>query len=386
MKNWFQKANQNLIIFIATIFIAWQILLIAITGLGQFLPIGHVNFIYVEREGIVNPPIFWTRANFDGIHYLDIAKKGYGIYQQAFFPFYPGFIKFLTPYFGGRALTAGLMISWFSFLGALFFFYKLIKLDFDEKIVRRTLVYFLIFPTAFFFSAVYTESLFLFLILSSFYFARKRNWWLVGILGALASATRVVGIFLLPALLWEWWEQKNGKWSMVNGQWLASLIPIFLIPLGVLFYMRFLAATYNDPLMFAHVQKAFGAGREVDKIIPLYQVFWRYFKMLLTTKLDPLYFTIWLEFLTTVGFLVLLVFAYLRKIHFPYLVFALLAFIFPTISGTLLSMPRFVLVLFPCFIALALIQAKKIRWLLLALSFLLFAISTIFFTRGYWVG
>lgn len=376
MKKWFQKANQNLIIFIATIFIAWQILLIAITGLGQFLPIGHVNFIYAEREAIVNPPIFWTRANFDGIHYLDIAKKGYGIYQQVFFPLYPGLIKFLTPYFGDRALMTGLVISWLSFLGALLFFYKLVKLDFDEKIAKRSLVSLLLFPTAFFFSAVYTESLFLFLVLGSFYFARKRKWWMSGILGAFASATRVVGIFLLPALLWEWWEQKNSKWSMVNGQWLASLIPIFLIPLGVLFYMRFLAATYNDPLMFVHM----------DKIIPLYQVFWRYFKMLLTTKLDPLYFAIWLEFLTTAGFLILLVFAYLRKIHFPYLVFTILAFVFPTTSGTFLSMPRFVLVLFPCFIVFSLIEQRLIRFFLLTVSSLLLVVATLFFIRGYWVG
>ena len=379
MKKWFQLDKQKPLIFVLKIFVVWQILIVIFAGLGQLIPMQYTNSIYAEREDIVNPPIFWTRANFDGIHYLDIAKNGYGIYQQVFFPLYPGFIKFLTPYFGGRALTAGLMISWFSFLGALFFFYKLIKLDFDEKIVKRTLVYFLIFPTSFFFSVVYTESLFLFLVLSSFYFARKRNWWLAGILGALASATRLVGIFLLPALLWEWWEQQKVKSPKLKVQSLLSLIPIFLVAMGLLFYMRFLAINYNDSLMFAHLQS-------VDKIIPLYQVFWRYLKMLLTTKLDPIYFMIWLEFLTTVGFLVLLVFAYLRKIHFPYLVFALLAFIFPTTSGTLLSMPRFVLVLFPCFIVLALIEAKKIRWLLLALSFLLFAISTILFTRGYWVG
>ncbi len=379
MKKWFQLDKQKPLIFVLKIFVVWQILIVIFAGLGQLIPMQYTNSIYAEREDIVNPPIFWTRANFDGIHYLDIAKNGYGIYQQVFFPLYPGFIKFLTPYFGGRALTAGLMISWFSFLGALFFFYKLIKLDFDEKIVKRTLVYFLIFPTSFFFSVVYTESLFLFLVLSSFYFARKRNWWLAGILGALASATRLVGIFLLPALLWEWWEQQKVKSPKLKVQSLLSLIPIFLVAMGLLFYMRFLAINYNDSLMFAHLQS-------VDKIIPLYQVFWRYLKMLLTTKPDPIYFTIWLEFLTTVGFLVLLVFAYLRKIHFPYLVFALLAFIFPTTSGTLLSMPRFVLVLFPCFIVLALIEAKKIRWLLLALSFLLFAISTILFTRGYWVG
>jgi len=249
-------------------------------------------------------------------------------------------------------------------------------------VAQLAILFLLVFPTSFFFGAAYTESLFLVLILGSFYAARKKNWWLAGVLGAFASATRIVGIFLLPALLWEWWEQNKeiGNWRRMS-----SALPLLLIPLGLLFYMRFLASYFQDPLMFFHVQPAFGAQGSAGKLILLYQVFWRYLKMVVTTKLDPLYFTVWLELLTTTGFGVLLVYAQFKRIRLSYLIFAVFAFLAPTLTGTFCSMPRYVLVLFPCFIALALIKNRVFRTLFFVLCSMLLALATIFFTRGYWI-
>ncbi|MFZ5366038.1 MAG: hypothetical protein ACOZBZ_01975 [Patescibacteria group bacterium] len=406
-KKWLD--DKRIILFTLVVFLIWQIALGAVIFLGKnFFPTTG-SYLYTEKEVIVNPPIFWSRANFDGIHYLDIARKDYGIYQQAFFPVYPKLIKLISPFLMGRDLLAGLVISWVAFFVAIFLFYKLVRLDFEEKIAKRTILYLLVFPTAFFFSAVYTESLLLILVLGSFYFARIKKWWLAGILGALSSGTRLVGIFLLPALLVEWVQQdefknqiskikiaiQNLKRKNIFGFYnlifhfsffIFYLFPILLISSGLLFYMRYLAINYHDPLMFLHVQPAFGAERVADKFILLYQVFWRYLKMVATTKADPLYFTVWLEFLTAFGFLGLLVFSYLKKIRLSYLIFAVLAYITPTLTGTFSSMPRYVLVLFPCFIAMALAKNKIVQILLFTFYFLLLIISTIFFTRGYWIG
>ena len=235
---------------------------------------------------------------------------------------------------------------------------------------------------------VYTESLFFFFIIGSFYFARTKRWWLAGILGGLASATRLPGIFLFPALLIEWWQQREVKKSKLENQnWGMSLLPIFLIPLGLLFYMRFLAIRYGDPLMFAHVQTFFGAGRSGDKIILLYQVFWRYFKMLITVDKQTLvYFIVVLKSLSAMSFLVFIIFTYLRR-WYSYLVFMTLAFIAPTLTGTFSSLPRYVLVLFPAFILLSL-WSEKYRWVriiypTIAISLLIFCL--LLFTRGYWV-
>ena len=151
--------------------------------------------------------------------------------------------------------------------------------------------------------------------------------------------------------------------------------------------MRFLAINFGDSLMFIHVQKFFGAGRSADRIILLYQVFWRYFKMLVTVEKSTLtYFAVIMEFLAAASFLILIIFTYLKR-WYSYLIFMVLAYIVPTLTGTFLSLPRFVLVLFPGFILLSL-WAEKYRWLRIlypAVAFPLLILCLLLFTRGFWV-
>lgn len=387
IKKWF-KDNQKILIFVLILFVVWQLLVAGVMALGQYFLPHTDHFVYGEGKCcLVNPSWLWRRANFDGIHYLEIARKGYGVYQQAFFPLYPRLIKWLRPFFQRKDVIIGTGISAVSLFLGLFFLCKLVELDYKGGVPRRTLIYLLIFPTAFFFSMIYTESLFLLLVIASFYFARTKRWWLAGIWGALASAARLPGIFLLPALGVEWWQQLQKEKQKDRLRVAFSGLSLLLIPLGLLFYMRFLSQHYGDPFLFAHVQPHFGAGREVDKIILLYRVFWRYLKMLVTVDImTPTYFVVVLEFLTGLGFLILAIFAYLRQ-WFSYLVFMALAYITPTLTGTFLSLPRFALILFPGFILLAL-WAEKYRWvrfLYLLISLPLFVLSLLLFTCGYWI-
>lgn len=370
--------TQKIIKFLLVSFLIWRATLLLFAFLGiNFIPL-HEGYLGGGIQIYKNNPLLWGWANFDGVHYLNIARQGYLQFQQAFFPFYPYLIRWLALLFPKDYLLSGLVISHLGFFVSLYLFYKLIKLDFEEKIAKRSILYLLLFPTSFYFGSIYTESLFLALVLGSFYAARKKQWLIAGILGAFAGATRFVGIFLFPALVIEWWNQTSNK--------LRSFFPLFLIILGLLFYMWYLERTVGDPLYFIHVQPFFGAERTGGKIILLYQVFWRYFKMILTTKADVLYFAVWTELLVGFLFLALSIFAYFR-LRFSYFVFMILAYITPTLSGTLSSMPRYVLTLFPGFILLALL-AEKYRWLKIIypiIGGILLIIATILFTRGYWI-
>lgn len=387
IRKWFQR-NKKILLFIFSAFIIWQVLISGLIALGQQYFPTTWEYLYTEKR-VVSPPWLWSRANFDGIHYLDIARKGYGIYQQAFFPLYPELIKELTPFFHGRDLASGVLISTVSLFFALLFFYKLIRLDYQKSIAKRAIIYLLIFPTAFYFAAVYTESLFLMLVLASFYFARTKHWWLAGIAGLLAASTRLPGVFLFPALLVELWFQARLDKKSQKDWWyfVSNLMPLLFIPLGLIGYMFYLATHFQDPLLFFHVQSHFGAGREATKLVLLYQVFWRYLKMLVTCeKLTPTYFVVILESLTGASFFFLVIFAYLRR-WFPYVTFMALAYVVPTLTGTFSSLPRYALVLFPGFILLAL-WAEKYRWVrilypLVAIPLLI--ISLFFFTRGFWL-
>jgi Gpi18-like mannosyltransferase len=335
------------------------------------------------------PVWLWSRANFDGVHYLSIAQNGYGLYQQAFFPLYPKLIRFLAKILGGQYLLGGFLISFFSFWAALAVFYKLIRLDWPEKTAKSTIINLIIFPTSFFFAAVYAESLFLFLILLAFWWARKGKWGLAPLAAGLASATKFLGIFLLPALLFELWRQKEKGQKLKLGFSILTAWVVLVSSAGLLAYMGYLNKHFGDPLMFIHLQPHFGAQRTGGKIILLYQVFWRYFKMIATSqKNTPLYFTVWLEFLSAVLFLGLLIYGYLRKINWSYLIFAALAFITPTLTGTCSSLPRYVLVLFPGFIALSLLQEKYrlAGKVFMVFSVILLLASQFLFSQGYWIG
>ena len=98
---------------------------------------------------------------------------------MAFFPLYPLLIRFVGA-LAGNHFIAGLLISNACFFFGLLFLYKLLEHEYDRSVARRAIFYVSIFPTAVFFSAVYTESLFFMLTVASFYYMRERRWWLAG--------------------------------------------------------------------------------------------------------------------------------------------------------------------------------------------------------------
>jgi hypothetical protein len=199
----------------------------------------------------------------------------------------------------------------------------------------------------------------------------------------LAAATRIVGVFLVPALLIELWLQKK-KRVLGPGNF-KDLVGSVLPAVGTLTYMYYLKKVFGDALLFLHVQPQFGVAREVSRVILLYQVFWRYAKMVATVTWNSLlYYNVWMELVSAVLFLTLILMAF-KKVRPSYAMFGALSLLAPTITGTFTSLPRYVLILFPAFIVLAQVLSEKwFRWVLF-LSGILLIINTILFIQGYWV-
>src|SRR3989304_475978 len=277
---------------ILSLFFSWRLLLFLVLFFAvRFVPL-QSDFLG-GGGGVINyltNPYLFAWANFDGEHHLFIAKFGYKILTQAFFPLYAFLIKFLAHPFSLNFATltsAGFLISNISFLISLFLMWKLIILDYSRKIAVFSIILLLSFPTSFYFGSVYSESLYLVLSVGAFYAARRQRWFLVGMLGLLASLTRVFGILLLPVLFIEAWQAKAP---------LKKYFWIFLIPLGLFGYMFFQWKAFNDPLAFYNLQTLVGYQHQRG-IVLLPQVFFRYFKILLSldlTKISSL--SILLEF------------------------------------------------------------------------------------------
>jgi len=354
--------------FIILILVVWRLFLNIVSLLAR-------NII-PQRMGFLGPSVW---ANFDGVHYLSIAKRSYVQYEQAFFPLYPWLIKRLSLLLDNNLLLSSFLISYLSFFISLVLFFKLVELDFNKKVAKRTLLFLLMFPTSFFFISVYTESLFLALILGSFYAARKKKWWLAGILGGLASATKLTGIILLLALIIEWMEQSKKKRLIKKLSW------FILIPSGLLFYMFYLWKSVKDPLFFFHAQPAFGANRSGGKLILFYQVIWRYIKIFFTVPIQNYDFWIAvLEFIVTILFLYLAIISYF-KVRKSYGLFSILIIILPTLTGTFSSMPRYVLPAFSIFILLGSLKLGKISYLIYGFFVIFLALLTGLFVQGWWV-
>ena len=370
----FWKKDKNIIFFIFKAFAVWRLSLFLIEFLSKIIPL---------NKGYLGS-IPW--ANFDGVHYLSIAENGYGIYQQAFFPFFPLMLRLLSFVFLENYIIAGLVIVHLSFFIALYFFYKLVKLDYNEETASWSVLFLIFFPTSFFFASIYTESLSLVSIMISFYFVRKSNFILGSLLGGISSATRLVGIFLLPSIIIEFY-QKHKKTVLGHNNFLASILVsiIILSSLGFLLYILYLWKMFGDPLLFVHSLSAFGVGRSGGEIILLPQVIFRYFKIFSTvpffthdTLIALLEISLFFIFVSVLLFNI-------RKIRLSYFVFSILAVMIPTFSGTLSSIPRYLLVVFPVFIILGGLKSSFLKVSFLILSLVLLVILTSYFLRGYFI-
>ena len=127
------------------------------------------------------PKWIWGFANFDGVHYIRTALWGYvSEYSQAFFPLYPLLMSILSIWnifqFDSKLvmLLNGLIFSFIAFIGGLFIYRRILLFDYKENVVRGSLFLLLLFPTSFYFGALYTENLFFLLSCSAIYLVLKK--------------------------------------------------------------------------------------------------------------------------------------------------------------------------------------------------------------------
>ncbi len=366
-------------------FLLWRIFDFLIIFFSQRI-IPYLGFFPYKDQlpGFNLPNWISALANFDGLHYISIARDGYAQYEQAFFPLYPLLIKFLTPLFFNNQLLTGLIISNVSFLLGLIIFYKYL----NKGVINHTpttIFLLLAFPTSFFFGAVYTEGLFFLLLISTLYFLKKERYLLVAIFAFLASITRLIGVFLIIPIVFHFFS-KNKRSNIYH---LVSIISPFL---GLAIYCFYLWKTTGDPFFFLTSQPIFGANRS-SHLIFLLQVYWRYLKIFFTANWDFRYFVSILEFSFFSFVLIILILDLIKNCKLKIKnwerialnIFSFVNLILPTLTGTFSSIPRYVLFSLSFFIYLAQIKNVFIKYLVIGI-FLIFHILLLgYFSQGYFI-
>ena len=297
---------------------------------------------------------FWLSA--DAYHYLCIARDWYlpegsidRVVQLVFLPGYPIAVR-LMHVLARDYILSGMLVSILSFSGALCVVYRLVLLDYDEAAALRTVIVLCPLPGAFFFTAPMSESLFLLLSAACLYSARKGRWLLAGLFGAFASFTRSLGLMLFVPLFMEMvTELLHGRKKAWRGA--ASLA---LVPLGFALYCLINYFVAGDPFRFLYYQRThwyqelglffntaayqtrYALGAERDKLMGL-----------------------WIPNLAAAfSSLVILNFG-AKKLRASYTLWAIAYYCVAIGATWLLSAPRYLAVLLPIPLSLALISEKK---------------------------
>jgi hypothetical protein len=371
-------------------------------------------------EAFNSPAIFKNLASFDGAQYLVISSQRYYTFAQAYFPFYPMLIRVLAPIFGKNHLITALLISNVTFIIGFIYFLKYAALILKNKNhVLLTGLLLLAFPSSFYFSTVYTESLFfMFLILGLFQMKKGRYLWAF-IFAYCAGLTRLVGLFIvIPFFVHSLFvvyskrsQEKNTHPRIVPNMLTISFVKDYfayivrhpdlllavLAPiLGVFTYSMYLLYTYGDGLYFFHAQSSFGANRSGSHLIILPQVVYRYLKIFITAQWNFQYFMAMVEF----GIFHLVFFAlcfewfemWRKKItenldmRIGMNLFSFANLILPTLTGTFSSIPRYAIMSISFFFIVGELKNDLIKLLLTTLFITLHIILFAFFIQGYFVG
>jgi hypothetical protein len=214
------------------------------------------------------------------------------------------------------------------------------------------------------------------LTVASFYYMRAHRWWLAGAIGFLAALTRVEGVLLAVPFLMEWYAQYKSDLS----RGLSSLAAVVCIPAGLSTYMAYLWVLRADPLYFSHVQIHWNRH-----FAPPWVSVMNAFGKIAHATTGQVVANQSLEIAFTFLMIAVLL-AGLHRLRPSYIAYMALSVFVPMCTSSLMSMPRFALVLFPMFAILA-------RWgerpwvnnVILAFSLPLLGLFTVLFADWYWV-
>ena len=337
-------------------------------------------------------------ARWDSVWFLRIAEHGYGAHANdaAFFPLYPGVVGGVGRMLGGHYVLAGILVSLAAGAAAFALLYRLAEPRLGADGARRTLLYVAVFPASLFLGAVYSESLFLLLVVGAFVLAERGRFLEAAAGGGLALLTRPSAVALLPPLALIAWR--------VGG--LRAVARLSLAPVIFLAYPLVLWWRVGDPFAFLSAQKHW--DRHLSPAGPLGGV-WRGLEAGLAglrqlwagdgghvywsgvTEWSPLQVAaINLSLVVFLGlFLALTVVAW-RRFGTPYGLFCALSLAVPLSAPggdwPLQSLPRFGLTVFPFFLALAAIGGRpRLNAAILTISALFLGVAVTQWALWQWV-
>jgi Gpi18-like mannosyltransferase len=291
-------------------------------------------------------------ARWDTGWYLGVAIDGYSfehtreISQQniAFFPLYPMLLRYISPFLAHQYLWVGLGLSLIAFLWALVYLYRLAREQLDEEAAAAATVFLATYPFALFYSAAYTESIFLLTMVAACYHFQRDELWKSAAWGLAAGLVRPNGCLLSVVLgLMALRDARSKPLAAIADRLATAAAP----GIGMLIYSTYIFFLTGNPLQWTQQNAAWGrVYRGVDSLVS------DRYAYIQNNGFYNYASTLGLDMITAVAVLFVLaaVWPVYRRFGVPYAAMILINVLLPLSLGGLLSMGRVTAVLFPVFL------------------------------------
>jgi hypothetical protein len=313
-----------------------------------YLPIEHRLRWEIPLE--LRAPLY---AKFDSGWYRAIIECGYGKpphdgkpSNHAFFPLYPTAAKVLRDTFAMDGFDAGLVVTYLCLFLAMSLFYREGVQRLGESDARASVAFLLLFPAAFFLAAVYAESMFLLFALLAFRDARDGPPGKSALWGFLLGLTRASALAVAPALFLAALERRSPDGRLRWGRAvLAGAVPAAT----VLLWIFGIGRVYGEPgLFFRSMQGWHRATSSLEGIGAWFLSMGLRFKHQ-SWQSDP---SLALDYGAAFLFAAVAVYQLARK-RWSDAAWTGSAIVLPMTTGLSGGMPRFLLVVYPVYFALA---------------------------------
>ena len=318
-------------------------------------------------------------ARWDSVFFVRIAEHGYDHASAAFYPLYPTLIWALGHAFFGHYVLAGVVVSLGSSAAAFVLLHRVAEQRLGTDGARRAVLYLAVAPMTLFLQAVYSEALFMLLVLGAFVLAERGRFAAAGIATGLAILARINGVALLPALAVLAWRARNRRRAYGG---LLTAVPVAAL------YPLLLWHEVGDPWAFVHAQERW--HRHVSVAGPFGGVWEAFTHWVPAGALERHAIAVNVEDLAFLVLFVGLAVVAWRRFGAPYGIFAAVSLAiplsYPSSRWPLLSLPRFGLVVFPFFLALAALGGRpRVHTAIVACSALLLGVAVVQWALWQWV-
>lgn len=250
------------------------VIVLAVLVVVSWQTVTHLDSVIAPSPAFPGDSVLGGMARYDGGWYRQVAELGYRNHRPgrqspvAFFPGYPLTMRYVGRLVGDYAV-AGMLVTGASGLGTAVLFHDWCRRRMTGVAAATAVALLLLYPYGYYlYGLVYADALFLLATLVAFHLIDQDRPFAAGLAGAVATATRPVGLAVTLGLAVRALERSGALTRCSRRLGIPTRInlrrarlrdtPVLLSVIGLAAYAGFLWARFGNPFLFSEVQRQWG--------------------------------------------------------------------------------------------------------------------------------